>query len=112
MKKNKVLLLGGTMLFSVMGSVEEANSTEMQNEMNIINEERPVVTTNVEEVKVPRTEDEIQADIQRINKKLQNEEISERAANKALGQLESELKDKIKANTAEKESNEKKQQEK
>ncbi len=59
MKKNKVLLLSGTVLFSVMGGIEKANSTEMQNEMNIINEERPVVTTNVEENKAPRMDDEI-----------------------------------------------------
>ncbi len=107
MKKNKVLLLSGTVLFSVMGSIEKANSTEIQNEINIVNNEKPVVINSAEEVKAPRTEDEIKADIQRINEKLQNEEISERAANKALGQLESELKDKIEANKAEKEINEK-----
>ena len=107
MKKNKALLLGSTVLFSVMGSIEKANSTEIQNEINIVNNEKPVVINSAEEVKAPRTEDEIKADIQRINEKLQNEEISERAANKALGQLESELKDKIEANKAEKEINEK-----
>ena len=54
MKKNKALLLGGTVLFSVTGSVEEANSAEIQNEINIINDEKPVVTTNVEKNKAPR----------------------------------------------------------
>ena len=106
MKKNKALLLGGTVLFSVMGSVEKANSTEIQNEINIVNNEKPVVINSAEEVKAPRTEDEIKADIQRINKKLENEEISERSAVEALDKLKSELKglkDKIEANEAEKE---------
>lgn len=54
MKKNKALLLSGTVLFSVTGSIEKANSAEIQNEINIINDEKPVVTTNVEENKAPR----------------------------------------------------------
>ncbi len=35
MKKNKVLLLGGTVLFSVMGGIEKANSAELDNAMNV-----------------------------------------------------------------------------
>ena len=107
MKKNKVLLLSGTVLFSVMGSIEKANSAEQVQEIKVAEEKPNLVINNADENRAPRTEEEINADIQRINKKLQSEEISERAANKALGQLESELKDKIEANTAEKEINEK-----
>ena len=102
-KKNKALLLGGTLLFSVMGSVEKANSAEQVQEIKVAEEKPNLVINNADENRAPRTEEEINADIQRINKKLQSEEISERAANKALGQLESELKDKIEANEAEKE---------
>ena len=59
MKKNKVLLLGGTVLFSVMGGIEKANSAEIQNEINIINKEKPIVINNTEENKAPRMDENV-----------------------------------------------------
>ena len=91
MKKNKVLLLGGTVLFSVMGGIEKVNSAEQVQEIKIVEEKPNLVINNANENRAPRTAEEIRNDINKVSDALSNGEISNEERKAQLKPLNQEL---------------------